>query len=156
MTGTPFYRETEGDLFAMGLPAIGHGVNARGVMGAGIAAAFRSRYPQMYGQYRRQCLHGLLSPGNIMPWVTEEDTVVFNLVTQTEPGADASAAYIHRAVGKALEVCFAAGIPTLGIPRIGCGIGGLKWENVSRTLQAVANQHASATLVVVSLPEAPT
>lgn len=148
-----FYREAEGNLFAMGLPAIGHGVNTKGIMGAGIAEQFRVRYPGMYGQYRRQCQAGLLHTSGIMPWVSEDGTVIFNLATQVNPGADASVAHIHRAVGKALVECSAAGIPSLGIPRIGCGIGGLEWENVRKTLKTVAKQVADTELVVVSLPE---
>lgn len=47
--------EVVGDLFDIDLPAIGHGCNSRGSMGAGIAVQFRRRYPDMYREYKRRC-----------------------------------------------------------------------------------------------------
>jgi O-acetyl-ADP-ribose deacetylase (regulator of RNase III) len=46
-----------GDLLTngVGAQALAHGCNCRGSMGAGIAAGFRERYPEMYEEYRRRC-----------------------------------------------------------------------------------------------------
>src|SRR5262249_34840272 len=46
-----------GDLFdnAHDAQAFAHGCNCQGSMGAGIAKTFRSRYPEMYEEYRRRC-----------------------------------------------------------------------------------------------------
>jgi len=148
------YRETEGDLFTCGLPAIGHGCNIQGVMGAGIAARFRRRNPAMYLQYRRRCKAGMFTLSSaFMEWVTEDGTVIFNLATQPDPGPTATLGQISFAVGGALEACASWNIPALGIPRIGAGLGGLQWADVRKTLQEVASQQDAVELVVVSLPE---
>ena len=56
-----------GDLFDLGLPAIGHGCNCSGSMGAGIAVQFKRRFAAMYQEYRRAgsgtARRGRLSPG---------------------------------------------------------------------------------------------
>ena len=46
-----------GDLFANvhDVQAFAHGCNCQGSMGAGIAVTFRTRYPEMYEQYRALC-----------------------------------------------------------------------------------------------------
>lgn len=57
-----------GDLFETQCQTIGHGVNCRGRMGAGVAVEFRRRFPEMYQEYRRRCHAGELSPGEIFLW----------------------------------------------------------------------------------------
>lgn len=44
-----------GDLFNCGAHIIGHQTNGRGVMGAGLAADVRRRYPAVYDAYVRYC-----------------------------------------------------------------------------------------------------
>jgi hypothetical protein len=55
--------EIHADLLDSELPAIGHGVNLRGVMGAGIAGQIRKRYPQLYIDYRADLESGVLVSG---------------------------------------------------------------------------------------------
>jgi hypothetical protein len=51
-------------------------------MGAGIAAQFRRRYPQMYDSYRKRCARGAMLPGDVLPWRHADGTVIFNLAIQ--------------------------------------------------------------------------
>ena len=85
--------------------------------------------------------------------VQKENTVIFNLATQPDPGPTATLGQISFAVGGALEACASWNIPALGIPRIGAGLGGLQWADVRKTLQETASQQDAVELVVVSLPE---
>ncbi len=77
-----------GDLFDVldqtdGPVVLGHGVNAEGIMGAGIAAQFRARYPEMYNNYASLCNDGSLRPGDSWIWHEDVDRVhIANLVTQ--------------------------------------------------------------------------
>ena len=47
--------EKTGNLFDSGYHAIGHGVNCRGIMGAGIAVEFKDRFPKNYQEYVTKC-----------------------------------------------------------------------------------------------------
>lgn len=140
----------EGDLFESGLPAIAHGVNCQGIMGAGIAVQFRKRHPRMYESYRRRCLKGAMLPGDIMPW-RHPGGVVFNLATQDLPGPYAKPWMITAALGRMItEAHHDFGITEIGLPAIGCGIGGLTENDLRRCLVPYAD--APVSLMVFVLP----
>lgn len=129
-------RVLKGDLFESGLPAIGHGCNTKGSMGAGIAKEFRRRWPAMYEEYRRRCLAGTFGLGDVFVWETMP--VIFNLGTQPRPRPSATLEAIETAVSSMLEIAERRSIPAVGLPWIGAGLGGLNWADVYETLNAVA------------------
>lgn len=127
----------KGDLFAAeDLPALAHGCNCKGVMGKGIAREFRKRYPDMYQAYRQRCLAGDFQPGDVFVW--ETDPVVFNLATQSRPGPYAELTAIETAVKRMIGLCDQLNIKTVGLPRIGAGLGKLAWSSVKATLEEIA------------------
>jgi O-acetyl-ADP-ribose deacetylase (regulator of RNase III) len=137
----------DGDLFESGLRFIAHGVNCRGAMGAGIAAQFRARWPLMYESYRKRCIRGALIPGDIHVWAADGGRVVFNLATQREPGPDAKPWMITAAIGRMItEAREDYKISVIGMPMIGCGIGGLTGDDLRRCLLPYAD--APVDLVV--------
>jgi O-acetyl-ADP-ribose deacetylase (regulator of RNase III) len=143
------FTEIDGDLLTSGLPAIGHGCNCRGSMGAGIARQFRNRFPDMYAAYADRCRAGTFKPGDVFVWATA-NVVVYNLATQLEPGRDARLDAIHNSVTAALADAAARRLPRLGVPRLGSGIGGLDWNDVAEVLHAAAVA-SPVELVVVTL-----
>lgn len=130
--------ERSTDLFTSGLGGIGHGCNTRGVMGAGIAQQFSRRYPQMVELYRSYCADGSFTVGSVMAWRAGPDLLVYNLATQQRPGPHAELDAIGTCVTKMLAHAARAELVAVGIPRIGCGIGGLRYEQVRPVLQAAA------------------
>ena len=145
------YREIEGNLFDIGFPALAHGCNCKGVMGAGIALAFRRLYPRMYQEYREFCYDGDAVPGDYYPFEADNGTVIFNLLTQPVPGPTAEVIYIKKSLSKAIVDCKERGIAQMGIPRIGAGNGGLKWSEVREALLELVEFDDEFELVVVSL-----
>jgi O-acetyl-ADP-ribose deacetylase (regulator of RNase III) len=95
------FSEVTGDLFETDVPAIGHGCNTKGAMGARIAVEFKRRYPDMYKEYKRRCASGEFSLGDVFIWAAA-DRVVYNLATQPRPGPSASVDAILQSVTKAL------------------------------------------------------
>lgn len=143
----------EGNLFDVGAPAIGHGVNVRGVMGAGIAVGFRNSYPEMYSEYKALCSSGELQPGGVFPWKDESSGVyIFNMASQESPGADARLEWLASSAGHALTIADELGIPYIAIPQIGCGIGGLEWDDVKRSLEQVERNRNAYFKVVLYRP----
>lgn len=131
--------ERTGDIFTTDADCIGHGVNTRGVMGAGIARAFRSKFPVMYETYRAACLAGQLLPGGVLPWTdAASGLMVFNIASQQVPGADARLPWLASAVAASLHMVAESGRTTLALPQIGCGIGGLAWGEVKPVLRRLA------------------
>jgi O-acetyl-ADP-ribose deacetylase (regulator of RNase III) len=136
-----------GDLFASGLPAIAHGVNCKGVMGAGIALQFRQRWPQMAESYRRRCRRGEMLPGEVMSWRDSDGSFIFNLVTQVNPGPDAQPWMITAAAGSMItEAYYLRHITEIGLPWIGCGIGGLTRDDLHSALLPYAAAPVNLTV----------
>jgi O-acetyl-ADP-ribose deacetylase (regulator of RNase III) len=140
-----------GDLFDLGLPAIGHGCNCAGAMGAGIAVEFKRRFPAMYQEYRRRCRQGSFRLGDIFVWDREPDLVVYNLATQSVPRPSATLEAIDTSIRAALTDAARRGLPRLAVPRIGAGLGGLAWPDVAAVLRQ-AGDHSTVELTAVSLP----
>lgn len=134
--------EHEGDLFSSGAEAIGHGVNVYGQMGAGIAHEFRKRYPEMYEAYRQECYARRLLGGGMFPWALTDETdppaAILNIASQEHPGPNAKMSFLIDGVTKALAYCAEHNILTLALPRIGCGIGSLDWDEVKPALEELA------------------
>jgi O-acetyl-ADP-ribose deacetylase (regulator of RNase III) len=126
----------KGDLFSSTARALGHGVNCQGVMGAGIAVAFKEKFPKNYQTYHNACATQMLSPGEAM--VNYEDNLhIANIASQEKPGKDARYDWtFHGLLDAALQLDI-RDINTLAIPLIGCGIGGLEWEGVEYLVRAV-------------------
>ena len=122
--------ERTGDLFSTECPALGHGVNTLGSMGAGIAVEFRRRWPAMYDAYRAECRSGRLQPGGIFVWQAADQLIV-NLATQRGIGRGAARLEWVRQAARATAQLSVAG---LALPRIGAGLGGLRWADVRAIL----------------------
>jgi O-acetyl-ADP-ribose deacetylase (regulator of RNase III) len=124
-----------GDLFATAdrsrseNVALAHGVNCRGVMGAGIAVQFRARWRRMYEHYSDVCARGGMKPGNCLAWRDPESLVtIYNMASQDQPGRTARVKWVRDSLLAALGHAEETGVHTLAMPRIGCGIGGLNFD----------------------------
>lgn len=129
-----------GDLFkAQGLTALAHGCNCAGAMGKGIAMEFRSRFPEMYAEYKELCSRGRFNPGDVFMW-TKNDCTVFNLATQRTWRAKADLGAIEVALREMVRLAEEAHIDRVGLPKIGAGLGGLSWEHVRQVLIEIGNE----------------
>ncbi len=135
-----------GDLFSSDLP-LGQGVNTHGVMGSGIAVEFRRRFPLMYEDYREACLSGDLEPGSFHRFV-EKGTTIYNISSQKKPGANATLDYLDLGLRDALEEVQERGERGIALPRIGCGIGGLNWDDVLPLISDAAEDFGSLNVEV--------
>jgi O-acetyl-ADP-ribose deacetylase (regulator of RNase III) len=140
-----------GDLFSQAdVHALAQGVNTVGVMGAGIAVEFKRRWPVMFTEYAQLCHRGVLSPGGFHAWQAGPEHWIYNLATQPRPGKHAQLDYIRTSLDSALEHATAHDVPSLALPRIGAGYGGLAWSAVRDVIEA-AVAGSTVRVRVVSL-----
>jgi O-acetyl-ADP-ribose deacetylase (regulator of RNase III) len=139
-----------GDLFDGTFDAIAHGVNCSAEMRSGIAIRFRVRYPDMYTRYLDECHDHRLTPGRVFPWRTRHGLWVYNLATQDKPGANARPHAIEQSLREAIARAEDHGVRTLGIPRLGAGVGGLEWATVLAALEE-ATSRSSVRVITVTL-----
>ncbi len=145
------YSETNGDLFEAKVDAIGHGCNCVGAMGAGIALQFRKHWPEMYWIYNDLCKKKIFKLGGAMYWQDPRSgTWIYNLATQEFPGANAELSAIEKSLRVMLSHAQANDIMTIGLPRIGSGIGGLEWGDVRDVIKQQADK-SPVTITVYSL-----
>lgn len=144
-------RYVQGDLFETDCQAIGHGVNRRGLMGAGVAKIVREQFPEVYRFYREVCLKKpeefLL--GGVLPASdpSRSGTVIFNMATQDLPGPNADLEAVYESAMSTLAIAKDLGIAEVAIPKIGAGIGGLVWEEVEEKLRLAESVNDSKFVI---------
>jgi O-acetyl-ADP-ribose deacetylase (regulator of RNase III) len=126
------------DLLADGtMTALGHQVNARGVMGAGIARAIRDRFPRAFTAYRLAWQARQLVLGACLPVEVAPGRFIVHLVGQagyglgrrhTDYGALVTA--LTRFGHWARERPVVPGLPY----GLGCGLAGGDWMIVQRLI----------------------
>jgi O-acetyl-ADP-ribose deacetylase (regulator of RNase III) len=117
------------DLFAATAQTLVNPVNTEGVMGAGLARAFRDRYPEMFREYRELCRERRLSIGTLHLW-QGPDRWVLNLPTKTSWRLPSTLAYIEAGLRRFRQDYPALGITSVAFPALGCGCGSLSWSAV--------------------------
>ncbi len=103
-------------------------VNTVGVMGKGLAAAFKQRDPKMFEQYQSLCRSGQFEIGKLWLW-KGSDQWVLNFPTKQHWRNPSKLEYIEVGLAKFVKEFDARGIREIAFPRLGCGNGGLSWEN---------------------------
>jgi O-acetyl-ADP-ribose deacetylase (regulator of RNase III) len=137
----------KGDLFHTdGIRAYAHGCNCAGAMDAGVAIAFKKRWPRMFDDYAARCADRRFHLGDVFVW-SEGDEVVYNLAIQEHWKKKAKLAALTRALRKTVELAKVAGVERLGIPRLGTGLGGLDWPRVKKVLGEIGAE-TTVSLVV--------
>lgn len=104
-------------------------VNCVGVMGKGIAKAFKDRYPAMFLAYKRICDQNLLEPGKLWLWQGPDHSVL-NFPTKQHWRNPSRIEWIELGLKKFVDSYESRGITSISFPRLGCGNGGLDWDDV--------------------------
>lgn len=124
----------EGDIFESPAQVIVNTVNTVGVMGKGIALSFKKRYPKMYERYKDVCEQGLLKTGKLMLFY-EADYWLLLFPTKESWRQPSKLEYIEAGLQKFVQTYAAKGITSIAFPRLGCGNGELKWEDVKPLME---------------------
>lgn len=126
-------RIVTGDLLKSRQQTLVNTVNTVGVMGKGIALAFKKRYPDMFDDYVQRCERGDLVLGR--PYVfNEPDHLVLNFPTKGHWRAVSKLSDIVAGLEYLEQHYKEWGITSIAVPPLGCGNGQLEWEVVGPTL----------------------
>jgi O-acetyl-ADP-ribose deacetylase (regulator of RNase III) len=123
-----------GDILSSNAQTLVNTVNCVGVMGKGIAAAFKSRFPKMYKDYEERCRRHEVRLGEpylykllVGPWI-------LNFPTKDHWRSVSRLSDIIAGL-EYLELHYKEwGIESLAVPPLGCGNGQLDWNVVGPTL----------------------
>lgn len=140
--GTVAVTTTE-DIFAAEpagqVTVIGHGVNTRGVMGAGFAALIARRFPAVKAEYVRACSDARLTAGRTQIVPVTLTLAVANIASQVNPGADATVEHLQEGLDDLYRQAAQARVPVyIRLPLIGAGIGGIDPITAAATILVAA------------------
>lgn len=122
-----------GDIFQSNAQVITNTVNCVGVMGKGLALAFKTRFPEMNDDYVQRCRDGLVKPGQ--PYLWENDVVqVLNFPTKRHWKQNSFLSDIEAGLKFLAENYAQMGIASIALPPLGCGLGGLNWIDVKNLI----------------------
>ncbi|MEX5491261.1 macro domain-containing protein [Pseudomonas fulva] len=124
-----------GDIFDATVDIRVNTVNCVGVMGAGVALAFKKRYPQMFKDYQAACKAGQVKPGKLHIWKSLEGIWIINFPTKRDWREPSRYEDIDAGLDDLRLYLDSVGPVTVALPALGCGNGGLDWGRVSKMIQ---------------------
>ena len=140
-----------GNLFDAGAQALVNTVNTVGVMGKGIALQFKERYPANFALYAQACARGDLQPGTLLLTETGQlgmPRYIINFPTKRHWREKSRLAYIEAGLGELVTLIQHYRIESIAIPPLGCGNGGLDWQQVKPLIESYLTPLAEVTVYV--------
>ena len=130
---------TTGNLLTNDAEALVNTVNTEGVMGKGIALQFARAFPEILPPYEAACRSGELAPGRVQ--VIERPGLIhprylINLPTKRHWRGKSRMADIDAGLADLVRAVRERGIRSIAVPPLGCGLGGLDWNDVRPRIEA--------------------
>lgn len=138
-----------GDLFEADVDAITNAVNCVGVMGRGIALAFKNRFPENFIAYKQACDDGSLRPGSVFVFDRRDSAhprYVVNFPTKDHWRNPSKLTDIEAGLRALTDEIDRLGIRSIALPALGCGLGGLDWETVRDAVETTFAEQVSVTV----------
>lgn len=124
---------TSGNLLTADAEALVNTVNTVGVMGKGIALQFKQAFPENTRAYERACRAKELHPGTMLTVAANEMGTtrwIVNFPTKTHWKGKSKIEYIEAGLVALIAEIERLKIKSIAIPPLGCGNGGLDWQEV--------------------------
>jgi len=121
----PSVTEAKGDLLAChSSHSLAHCISADCRLGKGIAVQFKRKFggvPELMAQHKK--------PGEVAV-LRRGQRFIYNLVTKPKYYEKPTYDTLRRALAAVREHCCAHQVRHLAMPRLGCGLDGLRWDRV--------------------------
>ena len=108
-------------------------VNCEGYMGKGIAYQFKKAFPKNNDDYIKACKTGELTVGKIHHFI-ENNKIIVNFPTKDKWREKSKISYIDKGMDTLIDFIKNNNIHSISIPPLGCGNGGLEWNEVQKIL----------------------
>jgi O-acetyl-ADP-ribose deacetylase (regulator of RNase III) len=128
----------KGDLFLSPAKVLVNPVNTEGIMGKGIALKFKNNYHDMFVAYQNYCKEGLFTIGKLMLFKYPNKWILL-FPTKESWKMPSKLAYIDIGLKRFINVYKDKKISSIAFPKLGCGNGGLDWEDVKPIMEKYLN-----------------
>ncbi len=133
----------QGNLLEADAEALVNTVNCVGVMGKGIALQFKQAYPENFRRYERNCAAGEVRLGEMFVFPTGLLTYpkfIINFPTKQHWKGKSHLNDIRSGLVDLVNVVRVNDIQSIAIPPLGCGNGGLDWNEVFPSIKAALDE----------------
>jgi len=129
---------SDGDIFESGCQALVCPVNCVGIAGAGLAKKFKEQFPQWFYDYREACNRKHVQPGQVWAYgyTSWHAMVFFSFPTKYHWKNPSLMPYVSNGLADLAEKLRTTHpVKSVAVPALGCGLGGLTWEEVKPLIE---------------------
>jgi O-acetyl-ADP-ribose deacetylase (regulator of RNase III) len=132
-----------GNLLEANAEALVNTVNCVDIMGKGIALQFKQRFPDNFAAYERACRQKEVQIGRMFTVPTGRlinPNYIINFPTKTHWKGKSRIEDIEAGLQSLIEEVKRLAIKSIAVPPLGCGNGGLNWNEVRPLIEAAFSQ----------------
>lgn len=140
-----------GSILTEDVEALVNTVNCVGVMGRGIALQFKNAFPENYRAYAVACGRGEVVPGRMFVYETMamiNPRYIINFPTKRHWKGKSRLEDIETGLTALKQELRERGIRSIAIPPLGCGLGGLDWNEVRPRIETALSEFPELRAVV--------
>lgn len=126
---------TSGNLLESKAEALVNTVNCEGFMGKGLAYQFKLAFPETNKSYIMACKLGTLRLG-VMHSFRENGKLIINFPTKGKWRSKSNILDIESGLDALVKLLIQEKPASVAIPPLGCGNGGLKWNEIRQLLES--------------------
>lgn len=132
-------KETHGDLLEADVEVLVNAVNCVEVMGKGIALQFKQKFPADYFKtYKNACRNGDLRIGKVQVYSLGSEIIprfIINFPTKNHWREKSRIEDIESGLQSLAEAINFYEIKSIAMPALGCGLGGLDYQDVKPLIE---------------------
>jgi O-acetyl-ADP-ribose deacetylase (regulator of RNase III) len=148
----------EGNLLEAEADALVNTVNTEGVMGKGVALQFAKKFPAMLEDYKLACKSGEVAPGRMHIFERGEmfqPRYIINFPTKRHWRSPSRIEDIESGLRALVQDIQRLHIRSIALPPLGCGNGGLDWNEVFPRIKAALSSLIDVHILVFPPKGAP-
>jgi O-acetyl-ADP-ribose deacetylase (regulator of RNase III) len=141
----------QGDILQADAEALVNAVNCVGIMGRGLALQFRKEFPENYNAYKSACDRGELQPGKMQVFDlkrVQHPRFIINFPTKRHWRDKSRIEDIQAGLRALVEEMRRRRIQSIAIPALGCGLGGLDWDEVRPMIEQAFHELPEARALI--------
>lgn len=138
----------KGNIFNSSCEFLVNPVNCVGVMGKGLALEFKNKYPLNFEIYKKACDNASFNIGNLLI-VPVDNKFIVNFPTKKHWRNKSDLEFIKIGLEELKVAIKEFNIKSIALPKLGCGLGGLDWNEVFDLIKDFHNSIVDNVLVQI-------
>lgn len=138
----------KGNIFNSSCEFLVNPVNCVGVMGKGLALEFKNKYPLNFEIYKKACDNASFNIGNLLI-VPVDNKFIVNFPTKKHWRNKSDLEFIKIGLEELKVAIKDFNIKSIALPKLGCGLGGLDWNEVFDLIKDFHNSIEDNVLVQI-------